>query len=266
MTNTNQKTEIYQRMAETGEPYAKARRKVIEARSHRPSSAEPEKVYVAYTYTRYGELEFDAAAWANALTNERQRMVEQAVGEEFDNDFEVYGGQGIAERIDRGELEYTTATQAERYAEWEAEVLEEAIRAYAGIDEHDEWPTKLVRPAARDSYIIEHEGTRYVVLRRKRTIVAVFDLNDDSGEVLALPPARPAAQAASCSRHAVDPARAERPARGRRHSRSGDGVTSAERAEPAHSMAAGHRASSSATLSVISETRPSCALSAEPRS
>ena len=110
MTNKDQKTEIRQRMAATGEPYAEARRKVIQARPRRLSVTEPEKIYVSYTYTRYGTLEFDAAEWVNALSNERQRMVKQALGEEFDEEFGYYGGQGIAECVESGELEYTTTT------------------------------------------------------------------------------------------------------------------------------------------------------------
>ena len=79
----------------------------------RRSSAEPEKIYVHYTLTLDGELDFDAAAWANALSNERRRMVEAAVGERLDNDFDFYGGQGIAECVEGGELEFTTTTEAE---------------------------------------------------------------------------------------------------------------------------------------------------------
>jgi len=184
MTNTNRKAEIYQRMAETDEPYAEARRKVLETRSRRPSSSEPEKIYVNYTYTRYGRLEFDAAEWANALSNERQRMVEQAVAEEFDNDFDLYGGQGIAECVDSGELDYTTTTQAELSAEWEAEAIETAIRAYAGIEEYDEWPDGALRPIPLDSYVIRHQDVEYVVLRRQRSIVAVIDIDNGSYTVL----------------------------------------------------------------------------------
>ncbi|HEX6521118.1 MAG TPA: hypothetical protein VF070_14095 [Streptosporangiaceae bacterium] len=184
MTNKDQKAAIHQRMAATGEPYAEARRKVIEARSRRPSAAEPEKIYVNYIYTRYGKLEFDAAAWTNALSNERQRMVEQAVGEEFDNDFGLYGGQGIAECIDSGELEYTTSTQAQMDAEWDAEAIETAVRAYAGIEEHDEWPGGVPRPVPRDSYVVRHQDVEYVVLRNQRTIVAVIDIDDGSYTVL----------------------------------------------------------------------------------
>jgi hypothetical protein len=110
------------------------------ARAGRPSSAAPEKVYVNYTYTRHGRLEFDADEWHNARNTERQQMVEQAVGEAFDNDFELYGGQGIAECVDWGDLDYTTTSRAVLRAEWEAEAIEAAIRAYADIDEHDEWP------------------------------------------------------------------------------------------------------------------------------
>jgi hypothetical protein len=184
MTNKDQKAGIHQRMAATGEPYAEARRKVIEARSRRRPAAEPEKIYVSYTYTRYGKLEFDAAAWADALSNERQRMVEQAVGEEFDNDFEFYGGQGIAECIESGELEYITTTQAQMDAEWDAEAIETALRAYAGIEEHDEWPSGVPRPVPRDSYVARHQDMEYVVLRCQRTIVAVIDIDDGSYTVL----------------------------------------------------------------------------------
>jgi hypothetical protein len=111
-------------------------------------------------------------------------MVEQAVGEEFDNDFEVYGGQGIAECIDSGELQHTTTSRAEMYAEWEAEAIETAIRAYAGIEEYDEWPDGVVRPAARDSYVVEHQGVQYVVLRRQRNVMAVIDIADGGYTVL----------------------------------------------------------------------------------
>lgn len=85
MTNKDRKAEIRERMAITGESYAEACRQVIEARPRSRRSAEPEKIYVRYTYTRDGELEFDAAEWTNALSNERQRMIEQAVGEELDD-------------------------------------------------------------------------------------------------------------------------------------------------------------------------------------
>ena len=121
-------------------------------------------------------MEFDAEEWANALSNERQRMVEQAVSEEFDNDFGLYGGQGIAECIDSGELDYTTTTQAEMHAEWEADAIETAIRVNAGIKDYDEWPGGVLRPIPRDSYMVQHKGVQYVVLRHKRNVLAVVDI------------------------------------------------------------------------------------------
>jgi hypothetical protein len=184
MTNKDRKAEIRERMANTGESYAEARRQVIEARPRSRRSAEPEKIYVRYTYTRDGELEFEAAEWANALSNERQRMIEQAVGEELDDDFRLYGGEGIAQCIDSGELEYITTTQAQKDAEWDADAIETASRAYAGIEEHDEWPNGVPRPIPRDSYVIEYQGTQYVVLRRQRDVVTVIDLDDGRYTVL----------------------------------------------------------------------------------
>jgi hypothetical protein len=84
-------------------------------------------------------------AWANALSNERRRMVEEAVGEQLDADFAAYGGQGIAECVERGELEFTATTKAEIEAERDAESIEIASRAYAGIGEDDDWPYEQCR-------------------------------------------------------------------------------------------------------------------------
>jgi hypothetical protein len=51
VTNKNLRDKIAQRMAETGESRAEARRKLQENRSPKPSNA---KVYVVYTFTRTG--------------------------------------------------------------------------------------------------------------------------------------------------------------------------------------------------------------------
>jgi hypothetical protein len=98
----------------------------------------------------------------------------------LDADFAIYGGQGIAECLDRGELEFTTTTMAEIEAAQDAESIEIASRAYAGIGEDDDWPDGVVRPVASDSYVIVHQGAEYVVLRRQRSILAVFDVADGS--------------------------------------------------------------------------------------
>jgi hypothetical protein len=154
--------------------------------TRRRSSAEPEKIYVHYTLTLDGELDFDAAAWANALSNERRRMVEAAVGERLDNDFDFYGGQGIAECVEGGELEFTITTEAELKARYEAEAIEIASLEYAGIEDYDEWPQGLARPSATDSYVTEHDGATYVVLRDERRIVAVYVYDITDGDYKAL--------------------------------------------------------------------------------
>jgi hypothetical protein len=139
--------------------------------------AQPRKVYVQYVLTLDGELEFDADAWVNAFSNERTRMVEEAVAERLDIDFDAYGGQGIAECIDGGELNFTESTDAERRAQWDAEVIESASRVYAGIGDYDEWPTDVPRPSATSSYTVTHEGVEYVILRNQDKTVAVFDVD-----------------------------------------------------------------------------------------
>ena len=106
-------------------------------------------------------------------------MVEAAVRERLDNDFDLYRGQGIAECIDGGELEFTTTTEAELNAQYDAEVIETASLEYAGIGDFDEWPQGLARPSATDSYVTEHNGVVYVVLRKQHSIVAVYDITDD---------------------------------------------------------------------------------------
>jgi hypothetical protein len=188
MTNKNQKTKIRERMAATGEPHAEARRHVIEARPRRQPGAEPEKIHVRYTLQLDGDLEFDAAAWNNALSNERRRLVEEAVGEQLDADFELYGGLGIAECVDGGELEFTIETDAERaaeLAEFDAEAIETAMRTYAGIGEYDDWPADRERPSVSDSHVTVHEGVEYVVLRRQRNIMAVYDIAGGAYKALA---------------------------------------------------------------------------------
>lgn len=144
-----------QSMAETGESDVEARRQVVKARSRRQPSVEPEKIYVSYTLKLDGQLEFDAEAWANALSNERERMVEEAVTEQLDDDFATYGGQGIAECVDRGDLEFTATTGAEIRAKYDSESIEIASRAHAGIGDYDEWPGNLERPSVSDSYVTE---------------------------------------------------------------------------------------------------------------
>lgn len=139
-------------------------------------SVESEKIYINYTLNLSDQLEFNATAWANALSHERRRMVEEAVGESLDDEFALYGGRGIAECVERGELEFTATTEAEIEAEFDAEAIEGAIRAYAGIGEYDEWPDGLERPSANESSVTVHDGVEYVVLRREHTIVAVYDI------------------------------------------------------------------------------------------
>jgi hypothetical protein len=139
--------------------------------------AEPSKVYVLYTLTLQGQFEFDANVWANAFSDERQRMVEEAVGEKLDDDFNTYGGLGIAECIDGGQLEFTSATDAEVRAEWDAEVIESASRAYAGIGDYDEWPSGVPRPSAAESFAVTRDGVDYVVLRNRDGIMAVYDVD-----------------------------------------------------------------------------------------
>jgi hypothetical protein len=154
----------------------------------RRSSDEPEKIYVHYLLTLGGTLDFDAAAWANAVSNERRRMVEAAVGERLDIQFDFYGGQGIAECVEGGELEFTTTTEAEIRARYEAEAIETASLEYAGIGDSDEWPQGLARPSATNSYVTEHDGVTYVVLRDQRRIVGVYVYDIDDGGYKALAP------------------------------------------------------------------------------
>jgi hypothetical protein len=156
MTNKDRKAEIRERMAKTGEPYTEARRHLIESRPRGESSAEREKIYVDYTLSLDGKLEFDAKAWSNALSNERQRMVEKAVGEQLDTDFSFYGGQHIAECFDGGALEFEATTEAEIQAANAAEAIEFASREYAGISEYDDWPDGIERPIIGDSYVTLH--------------------------------------------------------------------------------------------------------------
>jgi hypothetical protein len=179
MTGNDRKAEIRRRMADTGESYSEARRRIIEAQPRTQAGSESEKVYVSYTLTRDGALEFDGTVWANALGSERQRMVEETVAEELDSEFDLYGAQGIAECVENGDLKFDAKTQAEADAAWDAEAIETALLAYAGIGEYDEWPDGLTRPVASDSYVSVHGGVEYVVLRRQRSIVAVYDI--DSG-------------------------------------------------------------------------------------
>lgn len=154
--------------------------------TRRRPNAEPEKIYVHYTLTLGGELDFDAAAWANAVSNERRRMVEAAVGERLDIQYDFYGGQGIAECVEGGELEFTTTTEAEIRARYEAEAIETASLEYAGIGDYDEWPQGLARPSAGDSYVTEHDGVAYVVLRQQHNIVAVYVYDITNGDYKAL--------------------------------------------------------------------------------
>jgi len=56
--------------------------------------------------------------------------------------------------------------------------LSRPSRAYAGIGDYDDWPDSLDRPSASDSYVTGHQGVEYVVLRRQRSIVAVYDIAD----------------------------------------------------------------------------------------
>ena len=78
----------------------------------------------------------------------------------------------------RKQSEFHTSIQ------WDAEAIETAIRAYAGIEEHDQWPGGVPRPVPRDSYVARHQDVEYVVLRCQRTIVAVIDTDDGSYTVL----------------------------------------------------------------------------------
>lgn len=182
MTSKNQSDEIRRRMDETGESRAEARRKVMEARSRKRPGTGPEKVYVQYTFTRWGEVEVDAAEWRSALSFERRRMVEQAFAADLDADYEIYGAEGVAECVDNGELDFEVTTQAERDAAWDAEAIETGILEYAGIEDGDEWPAGVARP--RDCFVVQHAGAAYVVLREQRRILAVFDVTN--GEFLRL--------------------------------------------------------------------------------
>lgn len=162
----------------------------LESPSSMRSSDEPEKIYVHYSLTLGGTLDFDAAAWANAVSNERRRIVEAAVGERLDIQFDFYGGQGIAECVEGGELEFTTTTEAEIRARHEAEAIETASLEY-GIGDSDEWPRGLARPSATNSYVTEHDGVTYVVLRDQRRIVGVYVYDIDDGGYKALDPPWP---------------------------------------------------------------------------
>jgi hypothetical protein len=184
MTNGNQKAKIRERMNATGESYVAAKREVIAAQTGKPQKDEHENVYVSYTYSRVGHLEVSAGTWVNALGSERQRMVEEAFAEQLDDDFSLFGAEGIAGCTDGGELDYSVTTQAESDAAWDAEAIDTAMHVYAGIEDHEAWPDGVRRPAPRDSYVTEHKDIVYVVLRVKRETLAVIDATDGNFTVV----------------------------------------------------------------------------------
>ncbi len=180
MTSTGKKSKIRQRMAATGEVYSVAKR-AIEAGADIPAipkpSGTPKKFDVSYTLNRDGSLEFDAATWANALSDTRRQILEEAVEALLDEEFARSGGQGIAECVEGGELVYAAKADIENQAEYDAETTEFASSLYASTSEGGAWPSGLPRPSARKSYVIEHGDVEYVVLRdHGSAILAVFDI------------------------------------------------------------------------------------------
>jgi hypothetical protein len=147
---------------------------------HMPGGPGSGKVYVEYTYTTQGDLEFDAGEWGNALSHEREELLENAIRDQLESVIDNIMENVAYSVTSQAELDALAAVNEIRE---EAEAIEWAMRAYAGIEEDDPWPAGVLRPMPLDSYIADHEGERYAVLRRGESIVAVVQhVNGDFWE------------------------------------------------------------------------------------